>query len=979
MTLQIVAALLLLLSSVGVALAQTTTSGRIVGTLVDAQGLAVPGATVTVTSTQLQGSRTSVSDASGEFRFLSLPPGTYSVKAELSGFQTVERNDIPVNVNSTVTLPLTLNVAGVVAAVTVSVSAPTVDTTSTQGGIVADADVFNNLPMRRDFYSVARLAPGAAADAVAAGGAARLEYEAHLGSGIYGGSGAENQYIIDGVNVTGMDGGEQTKTVNMDAVQQVQVMTTGLNAEYGRMNGGIISVVTQSGSNVFHGSGFGFYEGGGLVSGNSTLGQLPLSTTTLLNTTPIRDGGGSLGGFLLKDRIWFFGAYDRTASRDQRTVVRDLSANPGSPSIGTVVPSDVSTDQYAAKLTFRASNSHTIWASTNGEPSTRDGYIFAIAGPPSTWQGTLKRGAPNVTVHYDGVLGPSLLIRGIIGRDREKTTYGGAGAATAQLLNQTVTPNVTSGGFTTFTNQDFTRKIYKGDLTKIWGSHDIKAGADYEDVVTAVERFDGGGGQRIYQLVTGGVVYYRHRYFINDLASGFVRSNQSTFTIANPLSATPADHNTSFYAQDSYKLLSNLSLEYGIRWERQKGLGRSDYVGYDMKKNWAPRVAFVWDPSKAARSKLFASWGRYFDSQPLDMNIREFGGELECFCYNFSPDPANILQDPKAPKAISVRGGIEPTDPTMKGMYSDEWTAGAEYEVMAHTTVGAKLIRRSLGRAIEDFLDNVSGNYYIGNPSEGTFGLVMGSFAGDNVPAPKPVRKSTAVELTMRKNYSDNWQFLASYVWTKLEGNYDGSYQVSTGQLDPGINSAYDYADFLVNAQGSLSSERKNQLKLDGSYAVSNGMLKGLTAGGSFHWSSGLPLTAYGYSVAYANWEYYLTPRGALGRGPADYEGDVHIGYPIRLGTKAHANVMMDVFNVLNRQAISQLYQRYNEVSNGSCGGIPTALCNGDGGLAHVTGTINTVAQLANPAATAPSPDFLKAGASFTAPRSARIGVRFTF
>jgi hypothetical protein len=960
------------------ALAQTTTTGRIVGTVVDQQGAAVPGVTVTATSPQLQGSRTSVTDSSGEFRFLAFPPGNYLIKAELSGFQTVERSDVQVNTNATVTLPLTMAVAGVSTSVDVVAASPVVDTTSTTGGIVANADVFNNIPMRRDFYNVARLAPGASPDAIGAAGA-RAETANQIGTGMGGATGAENQYIIDGVNVTGMQGGEQTKTINMDFVQEVQVMTTGLNAEYGRMNGGIISVVTQSGGNAFHGSGFAFYEGGALVSDNSTTPLRAQTTTTILNTKPIRDGGGSLGGYFLKDKLWFFGAFDRTASRDQRTIIRALSA-PGSPALGSQVPSDVTTNNYAAKLTWRASNNHSIWVSTNGEPSTRDGYVFAIAGPPSTWQGTLERGAPNVNLHYDGVFGSTLLVRGIFGLDQEKTTYGGAGAATSRSTDQTVTPNVNTGGFGGYTNEDFKRKVYKGDVTKFWGAHEIKAGADYEDILTRVERFDGGGGQSVFKLrvAATGLIYYRHRFFVNDLASGFVRGDPSTWTIANPLVSAPGNHNTSFYAQDNFKVMSNLSINYGIRWERQNGLDRNLETAYDMKKNWAPRVGFVWDPTKSGKAKVFASFGRYFDNMPLDMNIRQFGGELECFCNNL--DPGSSTSPSSAAPASQLRGaGIEKTDPTLKGMYSDEATGGFEYEWMPHTSVGIKISNRRLGRAIEDFLDNVSGEYFIGNPSEGTFGKTMGSFAGTDVPAPKPERKHTSVELSLRKRYSNNWQFLASYVFSKLEGNYDGSYQVSTGQLDPGINSAYDYADFLVNAFGPLSSERKNQLKLDGSYTLSRGILSGLTVGASLHWFSGLPLTAYGYSFPYGNWEYYLTPRGSLGRSPADYEADVQVMYPLKLGPNVHADLQLAVFNLFDRQAINQLYSRYNEIADGFCAGIPAAICNGDNGLEHVTGTINPVGQLANPKATATSPDFLKAGIGFTSPRSARIGVRLRF
>ncbi len=116
--------------------------------------------------------------------------------------------------------------------------------------------------------------------------------------------------------------------------------------------------------------------------------------------------------------------------------------------------------------------------------------------------------------------------------------------------------------------------------------------------------------------------------------------------------------------------------------------------------------------------------------------------------------------------------------------------------------------------------------------------------------------------------------FIASAVFSKLEGNYDGTFQASTGQLDPNINSAFDYADFLVNADGKLSNDRNVQLKFDGAYEFSSGPLTGLSVGPSFRWLAGMPLNAYGYSFAYQNWEYYLVPRGSVDRGPSDWEMD---------------------------------------------------------------------------------------------------------
>ena len=951
--------------------AQTT--GRVVGTIEDAQGAVLPGVTVTVTSPQLQGASTAVTDASGGFRFPALPPGTYHVKAELAGFKPVE-NDIRVALDQTITIPLKMQIAGVAETVNVMGASPIVDTTSAAGGITAGQDVFNQLPVARDFYGITKLAPGVTQDT--------------YGASIGGSTSAENQYIIDGLNTTSVQAGIEGKTLNFDFVQEVEVKTGGLNAEYGRLTGGAVNVLTKSGGNTFHGDIFGFGEGGGLQAGVSTASKLPQTATTNLNTAHRADYGGDLGGFLVKDKVWFFGAFDRVDQRDEANILRALAA-PGSPAVGSTVPSDITKNLFAAKGTFRFSQSHTLTATVFGDPNTRSGAIFTTAngqqflinGPASTWQGTLDQGSVDSVGRYEGVFSNTTLLSVMFGQHREKTLYGGAGANTPQFLDQTVAPTQTSGGFGVYDNNNFKRNVVKGDLTKYWGAHTIKAGGDYEDISAVVDRFEGGAGQRIYKFSTGGVVYYRHRYYVNDKAAGFSRTNPATWTILNPLEATPETQNTSLYAQDSYKVLSNLSINYGVRWEKQHVLGQDASAGFSLNKNWAPRVGFVWDPTSTGKAKVYANFGRYYENIPQDINIRAFGGESQAFAYNFSPDPAVTTALTTAPRKSSLLGGSsEPVDPALKGQYIDEYLGGFEYEVVPDTTVGVRVSYRKLGRVIEDFLVPSSGEYFIANPGEGTLGQSLGFYDGvTSAPAPAAQRKSTNVDLTLRKRFSHNWQFLASYVYQKLEGNYDGTFQNSTGQLDPNINSAFDYADFMVNAFGQLTNQHKNQVKLDGSYLISGGALDGLNFGSAFHWYSGLPLTANGYSFAYSNWEYYLTPRGSLGYGPSDYEMDVHVGYPVKIGGSTKANILFDVFNLFNRQGSTILDTRYNLQKDGPCGGVPAAVCNGDGGLIALPNSVNPAGVIANPSGTATNPDFLKAGTSFTLPRSLRIGVRLTF
>jgi len=428
-------------------------------------------------------------------------------------------------------------------------------------------------------------------------------------------------------------------------------------------------------------------------------------------------------------------------------------------------------------------------------------------------------------------------------------------------------------------------------------------------------------------------------------------------------------------------VLPNLTIEGGVRWERRQLGDRFGKTVIDLNKNFAPRIGFSWDPTNDGKSKIFGHWGWYYEDIPMDINIRSFGGELACFCYNFDPNPANLTPDPTAPRRSAVLGnGVEPVDPNLKGQYIQEFLFGAEREIRPSLSVGVRFNRRNLARVIEDFLVPAQGQYFIANPGEGTLGQTLSFYDQvSTAPSPKASRVSDTLEFTATKRFSHNWQFLASYVWQKLEGNYDGTFQNSTGQLDPNINSAFDYADFLINAQGKLTNDRTTQLKFDGSYTVSKGPLSDLELGIITHWYSGVPETAYGYSFAYANWEYYLTPRGSLGTGPSDYEADLHFAYPIKVGGRARVNIMGDVFNVLGRQAITVLDQRYNLVQDGVCAGIPAAACNGDGGLQHNGNTLQPVAQLANPIATATNPDFLKAGTGFTGQRSLRLGVRFTF
>jgi hypothetical protein len=181
------------------------------------------------------------------------------------------------------------------------------------------------------------------------------------------------------------------------------------------------------------------------------------------------------------------------------------------------------------------------------------------------------------------------------------------------------------------------------------------------------------------------------------------------------------------------------------------------------------------------------------------------------------------------------------------------------------------------------------------------------------------------------KRFSNNWQMLASYLWSKLDGNYDGEFAPFTNLgPDPNISAAYDYYDFFTDGQhrdditnrGPLSNDRRSQFKVSAVYVTPFQLSLGL----STYYRTGTPVTRYGFSDIYGRYEFFLTRRGGDGRTSDLYEADLHFGYPLRLGPVT-VNLIADVFNVFNLQRPVLLDQRYNfaEFTNADyvCGSDP--------------------------------------------------------
>jgi len=353
--------------------------------------------------------------------------------------------------------------------------------------------------------------------------------------------------------------------------------------------------------------------------------------------------------------------------------------------------------------------------------------------------------------------------------------------------------------------------------------------------------------------------------------------------------------------------------------------------------------------------KVYGSYGQFYEEIPMDLVIRSFSYERQPRIINYSP--TSTAPDPNAEKdydtASAILGGFtEPSDPNIKNQYMSEYIVGTEREFATDVAFGVKGIYRSYGRVVEDFLCADDGTYCIGNPGEGIMKQIFTLDYSTTYPAPKPERKYKGVQFDVTKRYSHNWQAIASYIYSKLDGNYDGEYAPFTNVgADPNISAAYDYYDFFTNGsdlskitnRGPLSNDRRHQFKVSGTY---NTPYK-LNVGVSAYWRSGTPLTRYGYSDAYGRYEFFLTERGAEGRTPSNYDADVHFGYPIAF-RRTTVMLMLDVFNIFDTQRAVLIDQRWGFTEDDNKSPMPV-----------------------NPGYGKP---FLR-----TPPTSARVGVRITF
>jgi len=336
----------------GMALFAQETTGGLQGTVKDASGAVVSRAHVVVHSSALAGDKALDTDSTGYYRFANLPPGGYSVEVSAKGFKTVKHAGLTVEVGHLPTVDVTLEVGTAAEVVEVSGAAPVIDVTTNTNQTNLTSDTLLETPHGYSFQSVIQFAPMARAEPLggavggtggALPGSAGNGYSA--GFMIGGAADSESSYLVEGQDTEDISGGASRAQVPFDFIQEVQVKSSGIEAAYGGALGGVINVVMKKGSNAYHGSFFGSYESDSLDgSPNGTLRYDPTPSfnsqgeADVQTYVPKKDHfryaqpGFTVGGPIMKDRVWFFAGLEPFYSSTARTVnfgPAFCTANPG--------------------------------------------------------------------------------------------------------------------------------------------------------------------------------------------------------------------------------------------------------------------------------------------------------------------------------------------------------------------------------------------------------------------------------------------------------------------------------------------------------------------------------------------------------------------------------------------------------------------------------------------------------------------------
>ena len=890
------------------ALAQTQT-GVLTGRVTDSSGATLPGVTVTVESDSLQGTRTTVTGANGDYKIAFLPAGDYKVSYGLDGFQTSVR-DVKISAAQTTPSNVSMEIGTVTDQIVVTGQQALISETQAVAQ-TATYDEVENLPIDRALDDIINLAPGVANSGF------RNSTPVMAGAPSY-----ENLYLVNGVVINENVRSEILNLFIEDAVQETTTSISGLSAEYGRFTGGVVNAVTKSGGNQF--------EGSLRVNAENEAWEERTPLTTGEQADDIaKIYEGTLGGYFMKDHLWFFAAgRDFETSGSART---DLTLTP--------YPTSDSETRTEAKLTISPTASHTIRPSYLEIDRQRTNTDFGTILDLRSLNAARQDPQEIKSINYTGVITPTFFVEA---QYSERDFIIGVGSGGVPDLIEGTLIRTRGEGFRywapTFCGscEDELRNnentLIKGSYflsTEGAGTHDLVFGYDtFEDIRFSINHQTGSdwtvygsdvardaAGDPIIDPATGSAVPI---FDPNAATTPWLR----WFAVFNEDLAQPTSFKTnSFFVNDTWQVNDTISVNIGVRWDENDGTDSSGTAVADDSKV-SPRLGISWDVKGDGDLIVRASAASYVAGLNQLADDASPGGAIGSLIWEYAGDPINVgctvgvdcigadavLQqvfdwyaslggvfnlnqlDSSAPitafqiqnavpgATTQIRGGI--VSPSV-----EEFTIGATKRFGSNGLIRADLVlrewqdfygsRRDIGTGQVDTTTGPADVSFLGNFDDGLTREYMGLLT------------------QFRYRFNDKVDLSINYTWSELEGNFVG--EGSNTAADASAHLTYpEYRQESWNyPTGPLPSDQEHTFRGWVTYNLIDNDRHRLNITWLENYFSGNPYSATinvdprafvtnpGYASPPTGLTYFVSDRGAF------YTDDVHrsdlaINYSLR-------------------------------------------------------------------------------------------------
>jgi outer membrane receptor for ferrienterochelin and colicin len=844
--------------------AQTNTSGAITGS-------ANPGDSITVSNPTTGFSRTITVGADGNYRFSALPTGEYQV-SDNGGAPRAARVSVGVSVNVDFAAAGATTLGAVTVVGTNQVNP--IDVSSVESTTILTAEQINKIPVARDATSVAILAPGTVRGAGNVGALAGLPS--------FGGSSvSENQYYVNGFNITNTFNNLSFVQVPFEAVAEQQLKTGGYGAEFGRSTGGVINLITKRGSNEFH-------AGGSLIWSPKALAET--NPDFYYNDgTHVSDNSKDKGwdttaavwasGALVKDRLFAYGLlqYGKGASDSYPGSADGVSG-------GNNFHRENKRPQWLLKMDWNITDSHILeLTAMSDKRETEDTYYKTTFGTTAAPTATPTRaafngvnntetGGNNYSLKYTGYLTDTFTLSALYGHgefsrgndavaaDGTVSVYNGDlfGAIAGCPIVQDGRVEAVNGDIPALTgcvNSTTLGRVDAGDerdqyrIDAEWqlGDHLLRGGVDVDNFKTVDGSAYSGGARWIYYGDAADMTVEKR-----DFRTG---SSQQVKQQA-------------FYIEDSWNVTDNFIAYLGLRWDSFKNINNEGVAFVDIKNQFAPRLGFSWDVFGDSTFKVFANAGRY--ALPVTANVATRSASADVYAQYYyaytgidpttnAPTGLTAIPNPRTGStAVRYLNGEDGTakyaagyaSQSLQPMYQDEYILGFQKQLTDHVSLGMRGIHRQLKTSIDDNCDyatvlavaaeqgydtsNGPGQNFnfcfIVNPGEDVD--FLGDVDGDgtseviHIPAdrlgPGAKRSYSALEFFFQGNW-DKLFLQGSYTYAKSIGNTEGTVKSDNGgQTDTGVSADFDYTTVMLGAYGYTPNDRRHALKLFGNYEISD-------------------------------------------------------------------------------------------------------------------------------------------------------------